>query len=131
MKTKAITIVFALLVPLSANSQYAWEIIKQPAFKSAYLNVLGAKVKEAWLSQLTGPSTQAIQKTINGEEYLLVNSCRQHACNIDNIVLAYSSSSNRVFGKLVENKSVQWLGDPPPDIRAELEAYYAKQFKNK
>jgi hypothetical protein len=131
MKSKLITIAFALLIPLSAYSQYAWELIKQPAFKSAYLNVLGSKAKEAWLAHLSGPSSQAIQQTIRGEEYLLAHSCRQHACNIDNIVFAYSSTSNRVFAKLVENGSVQWLGDPPPEIQAELEAYYAKQFGKK
>lgn len=131
MKYKFFTIAFSLLVPISAHSQYAWELIKDPAFKSAYHNILGPKTKEAWLAKLPGPSGIATQKTIQGEEYLLAQSCRPHACNIDNIVFAYSPMSRRVFAKLVEKGSMQWLGDPPFEIRLELEAYYAKQFGKK
>lgn len=120
-----------MLTPHLANAQYAWELIKQPAFRSAYQNILGEKANEKWLSKLPGPSTQGLTVTINGVEYLLVNSCRQHACNVDNIVIAYSAVTNRVFGKLVQNQSVKWLGNPPPEIQAELEVYYVKQFKKK
>lgn len=131
MKSKFFTIAFALLVPIAAHSQYAWDLIKDPAFKSTYHKVLGPKTKEAWLENLSGPSGVATQMKIHGDEYLLAHSCRPHACNIDNIAFAYSSTSNRVFAKLVESGSVQWLGDPPSEIRAELEVYYVKQFGKK
>lgn len=131
MKSRIIFIALALTISLSASAEYTWELIKQPAFKTAYLEALGSMAKEKWLVQLSGPSDQAIKKTVNGEEYLFSNSCKPHACDTDNIAIAYSLTTNRVVAKLLENKNVHWLGVPSPEVQAELEFYYIKHFSRK
>ena len=113
----------------SADAQYAWDLLKQPEFKAAYLKALGAHSREKWLVRLPGPSSEAERKTIGGDEFLLAHSCKPHACDTDNIAIAYSRASKRVFVKLREESGTDvLLGAPPAEVKVELEAFYAKQF---
>lgn len=132
MKLCAVPSLFISLccLSLSADAQYAWDLLKQPEFKAAYLQVLGQRSREKWLVRLPGPSTEAERRVIGGNEFLLAHSCKPHACDTDHIVIAYSRASKRVFVKLREESGTDvLLGAPPADVKAELEAFYAKQFK--
>jgi len=121
--------IFAILfVPLSASAQLAWEMLKNPEFRTAYHAALGAKKTEKWLKLLPGPSAPSTTEALNGTEYVLSDSCKPHWCNTHNIVFAYAPVSKKVFGKLVEAGTVSWLGNPPSDVQAMLEIKYAKRF---
>jgi len=114
----------------SADAQYAWDLLKQPEFKAAYLQVLGKYSREKWLVRLAGPSTETERRVIGGNEFLLAHSCKPHACDTDHIAIAYSRASKRAFVKLHEESGTDvLLGSPPADVKAELEAFHAKQFK--
>ncbi|MCV2356982.1 hypothetical protein LNV09_22800 [Paucibacter sp. B2R-40] len=116
----------------SADAQHAWDLLKQPDFKSAYLEALGSKVQEKWLTKLPGPSNEAVHKVIGGEEFLLLSSCKPHACDTDNIAIAYGKATKRVYAKLREESGTTVLiGAPSAGIKSELESYYEKQFSSR
>jgi hypothetical protein len=90
--------------------------------------MLGEKVHEKWLSTLSGPSTPARTVTILDVEYLSLQSCKPHACDSNNIVIIYSPSSRRIYGKLVEEGAISKLGNPCTEISAALERLYDEEF---
>ena len=112
-------------------AQFAWDLLKQPRFKSAYLKILGKSAHVKWLEHLPGPSAEAERVTIAGEDFLMTNSCKPHACNTDNIAIFYSQESKHMFIKLrLDGKKTQVLGTPPKAIQTVLDAYYAKRFQD-
>ncbi len=121
--------IFAILfAPLCASAQLPWEMFKNPEFRAAYHAALGAKKTEKWLVSLAGPSAPSTTEVLNGTEYVLADSCKPHWCNTHNIVFAYAPATKKVFGKLVEAGGVSWLGSPPSNVQAMLEAKHAKRF---
>ena len=128
---KRFTLFAILFAPLCASAQLPWEMLKNPEFRAAYHDALGAKKTEKWLMSLDGPSVPSTTEVIKGAEYVLSDSCKPHWCNILNIVFAYAPASKKVFGKLVEAGAVSWLGNPPSDVQAMLEVKYAKRFSRK
>ncbi|MCV2360033.1 inhibitor of vertebrate lysozyme family protein [Paucibacter sp. TC2R-5] len=121
--------VLACSTSLSAHADYAWDLLKRPEFKSAYLKVLGPKASQSWIAKLLGPSEQATRTTIGGEEYIFANSCKPHACDTDNLAIAFGLVSKQVFVLLHEDSGTNVLfGAPPVAVKAEIEAYYLKSF---
>ena len=131
MKYRSILLSIVLVLPFAAHAEYAWDLLKSPSFKSPYLKVIGTKRNEYWISQLPGPSNKVINQTVQGQEYLLANSCKPHWCNTNNLVLAYSSVTKRVFVKLVEDGKVTWLGAPTAEMQSTLDVYYEQHFGKK
>ena len=72
-----------------------WDLLKDPAFKSAYYKALGSHVKEDWLTILDGPATPNRKMTVAGQEYLFAKSCKNHDCSDNNLVLLYSAPRGR------------------------------------
>ena len=91
--------------------------------------MLGSNTREKWITQLTGPSSVAVNTMIGGEEFVFINSCKPHACDTNNIAIAYNKTTKRAFAKLREESGVHLLlGSPTVEVKSELEKYYEKRF---
>lgn len=121
----------ALIAPLTCAADFTWDLMKQAHFRTAYLEVLGNRQNEHWLKSLSGPSDEISQQKIEDQNYLLANSCMPHSCDTNNLVLAYSPVTQRVFIKLVEEGRITWLGTPTITVKNALESYYQKHFEQK
>jgi hypothetical protein len=127
-------ILFFLLFCLSSSSVFAepypWDLLRNDtAFKKEYLKLLGPKASERWLVKLQGPSTPAEKMTINGVDYLYLHSCKPHWCDTDNLILLYSKTNKTLYGKLFEEGTVTWLGEPDQSLSSRIEDLYVKRFK--
>ena len=111
-----------------AEQPYPWELLKDRKFRDDYYAMLGEKVHEKWLSTLSGPSTPARKVTVLDVEYLFIQTCKPHACDSNNIVIIYSPTSLRIYGKLVEEGAISKLGNPSTEISAALERLYDEEF---
>ena len=90
--------------------------------------MLGKKVDEKWLSTLSGPAEPAKKVTILNAEYLFIHSCKPHDCDSHNIVIIYSPTSLRIYGKLVEEGAMSKLGNPSTEISTALDRLYDEEF---
>ena len=69
-----------------SKTKEPWEYLKEPAFKQAYLKVLGRKSQTAWLVRRDGPAPEDRFITIGGQRYVMNTFCANHACK-DNSAL--------------------------------------------
>jgi hypothetical protein len=113
-----------------AAETYPWDLLKDRKFRDAYHLMLGKKSNETWLSTLAGPAEPAKKITISDAEYLFMHSCKAHECNSHNIVIIYSPTLLRVYGKLGEDGAVSTLGNPSAEISAALDKLYNEEFGN-
>ena len=121
--------VYCVVPPVQA--EYPWDLMKKQEFKSAYMNALGPKFGEKWISKLSGPSEAAVNVTIDGEKYILASSCKQHACDTDNLVIAFGISTKKAYVKLRESSgNINIYGGPSASVLSELNAFYEMRFAN-
>jgi inhibitor of lysozyme (Ivy) len=111
-----------------AEGPYPWDLLKDRKFRDAYYTMLGKKRSEKWLSALSGPSEPAKKITISDTEYLFVHSCKAHECDSHNIVIIYSPTLLRMYGKLGEDGALSTLGKPSTEISATLDKLYNDEF---
>lgn len=130
-KLVALLVASILSIPNIAQSEYIWDLLKQPNFKLAYTKLMRDRQEEYWLKSLRGPTDAVVHQKIEGKAYLLANSCMPHSCNTHNLALAYSPDSKRLFVKLVEEGDTTWLGYPSPAMKNALDIYYEQRFNPK
>lgn len=109
----------------------AEKMLLDPAFKATYLRILGPLVREAWLAKFNGPRPPARRTKVGGMDYLLLAVCKPHSCADFNAVLLYAEDRDRLFGKVYQQGSVGYLGEPPPDIADALDTLWASQWQQK
>lgn len=106
----------------------ASDLLRDPAFKKAYVKALGRFAKEPWLMQLDGPAPETRKVTIAGTEYFLISSCKNHDCAENNMTVLYAPSKNLVQGKVRLAGKSALIGSPPPAVAKELGEYWRKQW---
>ena len=60
-------------------------------------------------------------------DYVLLNTCKNHDCYDNNVVLLWSGVQEVVYGKVYQKGKSTLIGSPPPAVAAELE----KLWKNR
>lgn len=108
-----------------------WDLLMDPAFKSAYYKALGAHGKEHWLTVLDGPATPNRKMTVAGQEYLFAKSCKNHDCGDNNIVLLYSAPRGVPYGKVFLRRRGSLIGNPPPAVATELDRLWAAEWRQR
>ncbi|MDD2774767.1 MAG: Ivy family c-type lysozyme inhibitor [Gallionella sp.] len=121
----SICLVLMLCTPYAAYAEYAWDLLKQPTFKTIYLKTLGTKAKVKWLAKLSGPSSPNTQRMVGTLTYQFAHTCKPHACGTDHLALAYHADSKRLYLKLTQETGVQWLGEPSAEMKLALDSYDA------
>jgi hypothetical protein len=99
---------------------YPWEILKFPEFRNSYLPLIGPRVKEKWLKTLSGPSSPAQLFQSDHEKLIAVNSCKQHNCDRQYILILFDPVTYQSWALLSENGVVSWFGNPTHSMKVLL-----------
>ncbi|HTN50422.1 MAG TPA: Ivy family c-type lysozyme inhibitor [Burkholderiaceae bacterium] len=120
----------ALVAPASAQKQkQAWEYLKEPAFKSAYMKAIGPRANTPWIARRNGPAPEDTFVTVAGQRYVLSAFCKDHDCGDNNAVILYSPEKKVVYGTIYERGKTTLIGDPPGAVATELSALWKKQWR--
>jgi hypothetical protein len=99
--------------------------------KEIYYMALGPLVKEPWLAELDGPSSEGQAMKVADDDYVMLYTCKNHDCYDNNVVLLWSGIQNVVYGKVNQKGKFTLIGNPPPAVAAELEKIWKKQFRSR
>lgn len=105
-------------------------LLDDPVFVAAYRKALGPLVREPWLKDLDGPSSESRLVKIAGVEYVLANACQNHDCGDQNVVLIYSKARRAVFGRVNQNGRPTLIGAPSPAVEKELYRLWRAQWRS-
>ena len=125
---KSLLAAIGIGVALPAHADRAFELLKQPTFRSAYYKALGSLKAERWLAELPGPSSEGTAQSIEGKTYMLADSCRPHACNEENLIIAYAKGENKVYVLLKRNAELRVLGGPSEVLVRSLTELHTRRF---
>jgi hypothetical protein len=98
--------------------------------KEIYYKALGPLVKEPWLAELDGPSSEGQAMKVADDDYVMLYTCENHDCYENNVVLLWSGVQNVVYGKVYQKGKSTLIGGPPPAVAADLEKLWKKQFRS-
>jgi hypothetical protein len=108
----------------------AWEYLKEPAFKTAYMKALGPKANTAWLAKRDGPAPEDKFVQVAGERYVKNAFCKNRDCGDNSAVILYSPDKKSVYGTIYEKGKTTLIGDPPPAVAAELGQLWKKEWRS-
>jgi hypothetical protein len=117
-------------IALAQKPKEAWEYLKEPAFKSAYMKALGPKANTPWLAKRDGPAPQDKFIDVAGERYVMNSFCKNHDCGDNSAVILYSPEKKRVYGTIFEKGKTTLIGDPPAPVSAELARLWKKEWRS-
>jgi len=112
------------------KAEEAWEYLKEPAFKTAYLKALGAKAGTPWLAKRDGPAPEDKFIQVAGERYVMNAFCKDRDCGDNSAVILYSPDRQVVYGTVYEKDKTALVGDPPPAVGAELAKLWKKEWRS-
>jgi hypothetical protein len=105
------------------------QLAAAPAFATPYRKALGKLAKEQdWLLDLEGPSPDTRSVTVDGREYLVLQSCKAHDCADNNTTLFWNADKALVFGKVRAAGKSTMIGSPPPAVAKEIGNAWWKQW---
>jgi hypothetical protein len=67
---------------------------------------------------------------VAGEDYVMLDTCKNHDCYDNNVVLLWSGVKDVVYGKIHQRGKSTLIGSPPPAVAAELETLWKKRFRS-
>lgn len=105
-------------------------LLKDTAFKAAYSQALGARVKEQWLAKMTN-SALLRDVTVEGDRYQVATPCKPHDCADNNLLVLYSPAKKAVYGKLYEKGKTTFIGAPSATMTKELEKQWQAEFRQR
>jgi hypothetical protein len=105
------------------------ELLKDAAFKQAYLGVLGTLAKEPWLARLDGPAPPLRPVQVAGADYQLVSVCKAHDCFDNNMLLLWAPGPRTVYGKVVQGGRSSLIGAPPAAVATELDRLWKAEYR--
>lgn len=112
------------------TAKHPSELIRDPAFKPAYLKALGPLGRTPWLAQMNGPAPDLSRRRIGGVDYTVAAFCKPHDCGDHNAVLLYDAAQGRVYGLVSQNSRQQSFGAPPGPMLADLQAVWRRQWRS-
>lgn len=107
----------------------AWEYLKEPAFKSAYMKALGTKANTPWIAKRDGPAPEDKFVTVAGQRYVRNAFCKNNDCNNNSAVILYSPEKKVVYGTIYERGKTILIGDPSEAVATELSALWKKEWR--
>lgn len=113
-------------MPACAAGVYLFDLMKQPAYRKAYLVMMaGQKDLPSWLKEITGSgnyvTAPADKVTAGGATYLLINACKAHECDSSALEVMFSQGGAPAYALLIEDsKPRRWFGNPNAAQKAAL-----------
>lgn len=123
----------AAVLMVSAQAQKpkeAWEYLKEPAFKNAYMKALGPKANTPWLAKRDGPAPQDRFIEVAGQRYVMNAFCKNRDCGDNSAVILYSPEKKVVYGTIYEKGKTTLIGDPPAAVANELPKLWKKEWRS-
>jgi hypothetical protein len=117
--------------PAPAGPAGPGDLLKDAAFKSAYMKALGPLASEPWLTRMDGPAPENRKVTIGGVEYTLAAVCKAHDCADHNMVVLYQAAQKTVVGQVQQKGRKTLLGNPAPALAKEIDKLWMKAFRGK
>jgi hypothetical protein len=123
---RAVILFSACLWGFSATAAYLFDVMKEPAFHKAYVNMMAdEKGLPAWLREITGKgdyvATPETEATINGANYRLFHACEEQDCYGHELEVMFSPAAAQAFGLLVDGtRPSRWFGHPDSQQQAAL-----------
>ena len=108
----------------------AWQYLKEPAFKSAYLTALGRKANTPWLAKRDSPASEDTFVTVAGQRYVKNAFCKNSDCNNHSALILYSPEKKVVYGTIYEKGKTTFIGDPPAAVWDELGKQWKKEWRS-
>ena len=105
------------------------DLLRDPRFKSAYLQALGPLAKEQWLSRMTGPGTALRKVKVNGQDFALAAVCKPHDCADHNTVLLWKPKPGVLHGLVFQQGRSTLIGSPPPAVAQELQRLWKTEWR--
>jgi hypothetical protein len=122
---------FALVSGVRAQKpKEAWEYLKEPAFKSAYMKALGPKANTPWLAKRDGPAPADKFIEVAGHRYVMNAFCKNRDCGDNSAVILYSPERKLVYGTIYEKGKTTLIGDPPAPVSTELARLWKKEWRS-
>lgn len=137
MKPAALLISFSLatasLTSVAAPSSYPYlfEQLKKPTYKSSFRSLFkNQKNIEPWvrgyIKSSNGVDTPGERRLIQGKPYELYKVCEPHNCGGNFLYVITEPKGIRAWALLTKEKEIsRYFGNPPQDIKSELEAIAA------
>lgn len=113
----------------SGTAKHPSELIRDPAFKPAYLKALGPLGRTPWLAQMHGPAPELSRQRIGGVDYTVAAFCKPHDCGDNNAVLLYDAAQGRVYGLVHQAGKQMSFGSPPGPMLIDLNAIWRREWR--
>ncbi len=114
----------------------AFELLEVQEFRLAFEKILPEGAPK-WFRALEGPSPPAGWVGVGEQGYIVVHSCKPHACRWNRVIMLFGPvPPYRVVAALVQDPDeegpampeVRWLGRPEPDERSVLESLMGQRL---
>ena len=115
--------------PRAARNQDPSTLIADTRFRRNWRLLLGAHSREPWLAQMNGPAPQPRWVTTGSGRFVLHAFCKPHDCHDNNAVLLYNPYDGRIHGLVHRAGGGMLVGDPPPQVAAELQRLWRKEWR--
>ena len=121
----ALTLV-AAAGPAAATDAYLFDLLRRPDYKRSYTAMLKSSSSvPKWVAvysrTLNGPSQPAREINADGQTYLLADVCKVHDCLDHKLHVIFAPGGQRAWGRLYENGSTSWIGNPSLSLRRAAE----------
>jgi hypothetical protein len=106
------------------DGPYLFDLLKQPAYLSAWKAMLAGESVPSWVGKYTktfdGPSAPSKTVTVGGQDYMLGWVCKAHDCGDNQLHVLFAPAGVRAWGLLVTSSNQKWLGYPDATIQAAI-----------
>jgi Inhibitor of vertebrate lysozyme (Ivy) len=120
-------IAYESAIPIYAQVKkdtYAWDMLKDADFKTTYTYLIKNTSKASWLTKLNGPSSPVFKQQVAGyqNDFSVVQSCKPHDCEENNILIFYEKKQRLAFAMLTLNNSITFLGNPEAVLKSSIQS---------
>ncbi len=113
----------------AAPADSGWDPLRDGKFRAIYRKALGAKARQPWLTEMSGPMPPVAEVNVAGTRYRQIAVCKAHDCYDYNVVLLYDPAKRFVYGHLHESGRVTLLGRPSSLLAKELERLWRAAWR--
>ncbi|EPB6480258.1 MULTISPECIES: lysozyme inhibitor Ivy [Pseudomonas] len=119
--------------PAQAEEQpRLFELLGQPGYKATWHAMFkGESDVPKWVSDASGPSSPSTSLSLEGQPYVLANSCKPHDCGNNRLLVAFRGDKSAAYGLQVslpdepaevmqmpsKYATYRWYGEPSRQVR--------------
>lgn len=103
-----------------------FELLGQPGYKATWHAMFkGENEVPKWVSEASGPSSPSTSLSLDGQPYVLADSCKPHDCGNNRLLVAFRGDKSAAYGLQVN------LPDEPAEVMEKPSAYATYRWYGK